>query len=182
MNIVFEGQSKKGTPIIIRYPEKEDVHILCDFINEVSRECTFIRFQGETITLEEETKYVDDLLVKIAKHETVMLMAMSENKLIGVTDIRMLDKIEKHVGIFGILLAQQVRNQGIGGILLRTVLDVAIKQLPQLEIVTLGVFTKNTLALNWYKRSGFVEYGNLPGGIKTKEGNQDHVFMYKKVR
>jgi hypothetical protein len=57
--IVFEGLSSKGNKIIIRYPVKGDVEQMRDYINSLSKEQTFIRFQGEKISLGDETKYLN---------------------------------------------------------------------------------------------------------------------------
>jgi len=45
--IAFEGQSKHGKNIVIRYIQKSDAEILCNYINTISQERTFMRFQGE---------------------------------------------------------------------------------------------------------------------------------------
>ena len=58
--IVYKGKSKKGNEIIIRYPEKSDLNELWRYINKLSKEKTFVRFQGEEITLKEEEKFVKD--------------------------------------------------------------------------------------------------------------------------
>ena len=71
MNVVFQGKSKKGKDIIIRYPEKSDTQAMRDYINFLSKEQTFIRFQGETISLPEEEKYVNSQLERIAKKNGV---------------------------------------------------------------------------------------------------------------
>lgn len=56
--IVFQGQTKTGKNIIIRYPLMSDVNQMRDFMNTVSKEQTFIRFQGEQLSLEEEENYL----------------------------------------------------------------------------------------------------------------------------
>ena len=45
--IVHRGKTKKGLDIVIRYPVEVDVEMLLKYINSLSKECTFIRFQGE---------------------------------------------------------------------------------------------------------------------------------------
>lgn len=65
---------------------------------------------------------------------------------------------------------------------MQTVIDEAIKNLPGLEIIELGVYAENDLAKQMYKKFGFVEYGVLPKGIKKEDGYSDHIFMYKGVK
>jgi len=63
--IVFRGQTKKEREIIIRYPLKSDVSALRNYINTLSREKTFIRFQGEQVSLADEKKYFVSYKLKI---------------------------------------------------------------------------------------------------------------------
>ena len=168
--------------IIFRYPTKEDLNAMWEFINMISKEKTFIRFQGEEISLEEEKKFLNSHLLKIAKKESVQLLVFFKGRLIGISDITMKDKIEKHLGVFGIIIAKDFRGQGIGKMLMEKVIDEARKNLSQLEIILLNVFANNDLAKQMYKKFGFVEYGLMPNGIKLETGYADDVLMYKVVR
>jgi len=120
-------------------------------------------------------------LERIAKKESVQLHVLSGNKIIGISEIDMKDKVEKHIGVLGISIAKEYRNEGIGSTLMRFVIDEAIKNIPQIEIITLGVFSNNSLAKSIYKKFGFVEYGSLPNGVKLEDKYVDFVHMYKKV-
>ncbi|MBI4226443.1 GNAT family N-acetyltransferase [Candidatus Roizmanbacteria bacterium] len=180
--IVYKGKTKKGLKIIIRYPVKGDVEMLLKYINTLSKECTFITFQGEQLTLEEEKKYSDNFIEKIEKDLAVKLLVFTTNKLIAVSDIAPSDKIESHIGTFGITVANEYRNQGIGKLLTELVLDEAKKNLKQLRIVKLGVFVNNPIAKIMYEKFGFIQYGNLPEGVKHKSKYVNHLYMYKKIR
>jgi hypothetical protein len=63
--IVFEGRSRQGKSILIRYIQKNDAEALCHYMNTLSEERTFVRFQGEQLTLEEETAYINSQLQRI---------------------------------------------------------------------------------------------------------------------
>lgn len=180
--IVFEGLSKKGNKIVICCPTREDAQIFCDYINALSKEKTFVRFQGEEIKLEDEIKYLDTQLERIIKKQTVQLLVFCNNKLIGISGIDMKDKTESHEGVFGISIARGYREEGIGEKLMQTVLEEAVRSMPQLRIITLGVFGDNTLAKSIYEKFGFKEYGRLPNGSLHKEQYVDHIYMYKNVR
>ena len=162
--IVYQGKSKKGTEIIIRYPEPTDTQAMTDYINTLSDERTFITYQGEHETLESETKYLVGQIDKIRKKRCIQLLVFANNKLIGIS------------------VGKKFRGEGIGQILIENVIKEAIKSLPDLEIITLGVFSGNIQALNWYKKLGFVEEGRLPNGAKLENGYQDHIYMYKTVK
>lgn len=92
------------------------------------------------------------------------------------------EKIDKHNGIFGISIAKDFRKEGIGSLLMKLVMEEAVKQMCQLEIITLGVFGNNSIAQKMYEKFGFHEYGNLPNGVKLPDGYVDHVYMYKKIK
>lgn len=53
--VVFEGKTDKGFPIVIRYPKISDLDQALKYINELSKEQTFILYQGE-ITSEADEK------------------------------------------------------------------------------------------------------------------------------
>ncbi len=179
--IVYQGKTKKGDEIIIRYPLASDLNQLFLYINKLSKEKVAITFQGERIKSREEKNYLDLHLKKIKKNEEVKLLAFSGKQLIGIVDIIMQEKIESHVGVFGLTIAKEYRNQGIGKLLLQLVLEEASKNLPQLKIVKLGVFECNDIAFNLYEQFGFKEYGRLPKGVKHQGIYIDHIYMYKRL-
>lgn len=181
-SIVYQGKTNDGRPLIIRYPQEGDAQILRDYINTLSSEQSFIRFQGEQVSIEFETKYLHEQLEKIEKKMAVLLFAFVDSVLIGNSGIEMKDRVEAHEGVFGISIAKNCRGQGIGKLLMQTVLEEAIKQIPQLKIVTLSVFANNKNAYQMYKNFGFVEYGMLPKGIICKGEYIDHIYLYKNVK
>lgn len=179
--IVFQGKTSKNNSIIVRYPKSSDAKAMHEYINTLSKERTFIRFQGEEISFNEETKFLKKQLQKITKNMSVQLLVFSNENLIGISGIEMGEKIDKHNGIFGISIAKDYRKEGIGSLLMKLVIDEAIKNMPQMEIITLGVFGNNHIAKKMYDEFGFREYGNLPNGVKLPDGYVDHIYMYKKI-
>ena len=180
--VVFEGLTKDGKKYLIRYPEIADVQEMCDYMNILSQEQTFITFQGEKLTLEDEIKYLENILKKIDENKAIKLLAFSDNKIIGISDITMKDKVTSHEGTFGITVSKDYRGQGIGKTLMELVLKEAESNLPQLRIVSLAVFGDNPLAYGIYKMFGFHEFGRLSEGILHKGKYVDHIYMYKKIR
>lgn len=178
---VYEGKSKKNISITIRYPTIHDAHAMWSYINTLSKEKTYIRFQGEEVSIEEELSYLESQLKQMSKEMAVMLLAFHRNELIGITGIDMLDKTEKHVGTLGISVSKNFRGEGIGSLLLQFIIKEAEVNIPLLEIVTLGVFSNNVAGMKMYKQHGFIEYGNLPKGIKLQDKYADHIMMYKRI-
>lgn len=181
MRIVFEGKTKKGTEILVRYPEIDDVEEMMNFINELSKEKTFIRYQGEQETLESETKYLKSRLEDIQNKKAVHLLAFSGNKLIASTEIHLQDKTEKHVGVFGISVIKDYRGEGLGKILMELVLKETKENIPGIKIVSLKVYSTNEIGRYLYKKLGFVEYGTLPNGIVRGDKFEDEIMMYKNI-
>lgn len=179
--VVFEGLSKTGDKLLIRYPKKHDLDALLAYINALSKEQTYIRYQGEEITLEEETQYLTSQLKRIEQKQSVQLLVFSGGELIGNTSIDLFDKTESHKGLLGISIAKEYRGKGMGKLLMQHILDEA-KNLPRLHIVTMAVYAVNTLAIEMYKKFGFVEYGRLPNGVHYRGNFIDEILMYKPVR
>ena len=82
--IVYSGKTKKGLEIVIRYPQKGDKKEMWRYINELSKEKTFVRFQGEEILFDEESKYLNNQLKKIADRKSVTLLGFSKNVLVAI--------------------------------------------------------------------------------------------------
>jgi RimJ/RimL family protein N-acetyltransferase len=180
--IVYQGTSKKGKNLLIRSIQQGDAEQMMEYINTLSQEQTFIRFQGETLSLEEEQKYLDGQLKRLERHEVVQLLTFCDGKLIGNSGIDMQDKIHSHMGVFGISIARDYRGEGIGKLLMQCVLQEAIKHIPSLRIVVLNAFASNPQALGMYKKFGFVGFGMLPKGIFYKGEYEDYVYLYKNIR
>lgn len=181
MKISFQGKTKKGREIVIRYPEIGNVEKMLNFINEVSRERTFIRYQGEEETLKSETRYLKLKLKAIRNKKSVQLLAFFNNKLVGESEIHMMDKTEKHIGIFGITVKKDFRGEGLGKLLMGLVLKEAKEKIPEIKIATLDVYSTNDIARSLYKKMGFVEYGLLPNGVSRNGKFEDVVLMYKNI-
>lgn len=167
--------------IQIRSLQQTDVEALLSFMNTISQERTFIRLQGEPITLDIEIRYVDDYVRKIAEHTAVKLLAWNGTELVGVADICLRDKIERHIGVFGITVKKEWRGKGLGKRLMEETIKEGIRNITGLKIIELGVFANNPIAKKMYEKMGFVEYGRLPKGIQYKGELIDHIYMYKQV-
>ena len=181
-NIIFQTKTKSGKTVSFRYPTIEDAQILTDYINTISAEKTFIIFQGEQQSLEEETKWLVGKLEKIKNNECVFVLAFIDNHLVGSSEITLKSFDQKHVGSFGITIAKDFRGEGIGKELMNLVINESIKNIKDLKIIELEVFGNNPIAKDLYEKMGFVEYGRLPEEIDHKDQFVDAVLMYKKIK
>ena len=179
---VFKGTTNKGLSIIIRYPTMDDVPAMQNYINTLSAEKTFIRWQGEQITLQEQENYARMILKKTEDKQAIILNAFYKNTLIAVSNITCSERLaDKHVGVFGISVAKEYRGKGVGKLLMQTIIVEAKKQLQDLKILSIGVFADNVIAQKLYKKLGFKQYGRLPNGFDHAGTFVDHVYLYKNL-
>lgn len=151
------------------------------YINALSKERTFILRQGEQISYTDEKKFVQEQIAKIKKDRAVFLLVFSGATLIGSSGITLGAGAKSHVGDFGIIIAKNFRDQGIGTLLMKLTLAEAKKRLKGMKIITLGVFANNPRAIALYKKFGFKRYGTLPGGVFLRGKFADEHFMYRRA-
>ncbi|MDD2482759.1 MAG: GNAT family N-acetyltransferase [Candidatus Shapirobacteria bacterium] len=180
--IIHTAITKTGKTVSFRYPTIDDAEILMNYINKISAEKSFILLQGEQQSLEEETKWLKDKLEKIDKNKCVYFLGFIDNNLVATAEITLGSFVKKHIGSFGICVAKKYRGEGIGKILMDSVIKESIKNIKDLKIIELEVFANNPIAQELYKKMGFIEFGRMPEGIKHKDNFIDAILMYKKVK
>ena len=176
--------TKNGKEATIRYPTLDDVIEMTQYINDISREDTYITFSGEQITLDEEKIYLLDLLKRIENGDSVNLLCVINGKIVGITGIERKISARRrgsHIGIYGISVKKEYRGYGVGLELSKSVIEEARKRMAGLKIITLSVYKPNEIAFSMYKKLGFVEYGVLPQGISFHGEFVDEVEMYLSV-
>jgi RimJ/RimL family protein N-acetyltransferase len=179
--VMYEGKLGE-IDVMIRYCRRDDVERLLEFINTASKEYTYIIFQGEQLTLEEESRYVEGYMKKIEDRKAIKLLVFHKDELIGVCDITPKEKAESHIGVFGLIIKKEWRGKGVGKLLMAKTLQEAEKNLKEIKIITLGVFANNPIAKRMYEKFGFKEYGYLPKGLLHRGELVDHIYMYKLIR
>ncbi|RNB80162.1 N-acetyltransferase [Brevibacillus fluminis] len=86
-----------------------------------------------------------------------------------------------HTGSISIMIRKEHRNRGLGRLLLQELLNWAERH-PDIEKVSLGVFSTNHRAIALYKSMGFVEEGRKINEFKLDDGEySDDILMYKFV-
>ena len=179
--ILYTGKSKNGTDIVIRYPKRSDLMALWKYANRLSKEKTYVTFQGEKISLKEEAAWLEKVLMRVKKKQEVGLSIFAGQQVLGMCGIRLGQKIKPHVGSLGLSIDRDYRGEGLGKLLMTETLKEAKKKLTKLKMVTLEVFETNKNAYNLYLKLGFKEYGRLPKGLAHKGQLTGEIFMYKKM-
>ncbi len=179
--IVKEFETRNGKKAVIRYPTWEDAEEVLTFANEMVAEDTFVNMSGIDYTLEDEQAFLLDAMKKMQTGDKVLLFCFTDGKFAGNTRVERKDQRflrSRHVGMFGIALRAEFRGEGIGRILMETIIEESRKVIEGLRMIELNCFSTNTAGLALYSKLGFKECGRLPAGILHKGEYVDQVTMY----
>lgn len=179
--IISTVKLKNNQEVVLRYPKWEDLEEMTSYINELSKEDTFIVFSGEINSLEEEARYVASVLHDMEFGNKVKVCAFAEDSLVGICDVSRITSgktRELHIGLLGLTVKKDFRSLGLGEHLMRTAIEEAKKRISGLRLIILRVYEPNAPARALYEKIGFAEYGRLPGGLKYKEKFYDMIEMY----
>ena len=175
---------KDGRQGIIRHVEKSDAgSMLKLFDATVARDAynvtTLADAEKMEMTIEKEEKYIIDH----QKDGAVILGAVVDNALVGTVRIRNDSKQRiAHVGVLSISVDKEYRQNGVATALITTALEWA-KNDPLVEKVALAVFANHTIAIDLYKRLGFVEEGRRIREFKIgPDEYADDIMMYQFVK
>jgi len=176
--------SKSGKNIILRYVEKGDAGELCRYINELSKEDTFIRFSGETVEIKDEEEYLNKQIELFHNNDSVSIIAVYNNQIIAYSSVDR-DFVNKkrslHTASMGLSVSKEYREDGVGRKLMSSIISEAGKHISGLKLIKLTVFSINTRAKSLYESLGFVECGRMPGGILFHGEYIDEISMYLNV-
>ena len=151
---------KNGKEVIIREASKEDAKVMIDFYNLVGGETDFLSF-GKNEFVKNLNEY-ENLLENTRKEDnSIILLAEIDNKIIGIASINSSPKSRfKHVGEFGIVIAVQYCNLGLG----RKIIDYLIEWANGNGVtkkISLVTSENNYRAMELYKKVGFEVEGIL---------------------
>ena len=173
--IIKTFKSKKGNNVIIRYPKWEDLDVVTKFVNTLIEEDTFLMLPEKQTRTSEATwmaKTFDD----IEKGKKIHLVAEVNGQYAGNCEIRIHDKRQSHMGDIGIAIARPYREEGIGRVLLQTLIEEGKNA--GLKLLILHCFQNNDRALNLYEKLGFKRSGTVPGVYAYKGDYVGEVTLY----
>ena len=113
--------------------------------------------------------------------DEVVLGCFYKKKLIGLANVdreKSNRKRSLHVGTFGISVEKELRGEGVGYKLGKTIIEEAKKKITGLKMIILGVYSLNINAQNLYKKLGFKEASCLPKTILYRGSYIDEIKMY----
>lgn len=171
--------SKSGKTLTVRLPEQSDLQRVLVYINDLIAEDTYIIMSGKPVTETEEKNYLTGLIKNINAKEEVCLYIFDGDKLVANGQIKKRVRRLSHIGDFGITVAREYRQDGVGSQLMAMLLEEA-KSIG-VKIVVLEVFSNNQRACHVYKKMGFTEFGVLPKSVVHRGETINLIQMYKKV-
>lgn len=178
--VIQTFQSKKGNSVVFRYLREDDLDGMLTFINTLIREDTFIGLYGEELTYEEEKKVFGEAIDGIKKGDKIIIVVEINGIYSGSGDLRRETvRRKKHGGNIGISLLKEYREEGIGTLLLKSLIDEA--RTMGLRLLTLTCFENNDRALHVYEKLGFKKVGLVPEACLYKDKYYGEVVMYLKL-
>jgi len=172
---------KFNDEVIIREPKSSDAKALMGYINPIIAEPGVGIMLDKPQSLKQENDYLKGVIKTIKSGKGVYLYAFKGDTLVGSADINLKDYKQSHVGEFGITVANDYRDIGLGSFLMKTIINYAKEKLVGLEIIQLGVFADNSRARHVYQKMGFKEVALMPRVIKNKGKYTDEVIMHKQA-
>ncbi|KAA0211319.1 MAG: GNAT family N-acetyltransferase [Ignavibacteriaceae bacterium] len=167
--------------LLVRVAEIEDAASLVNIKFDITKEHIYMLREPYEFhnTIDIELKRINDMLHNRNK---LQLVAEITNEIVGFLEFETKGiKKSEHVGSIYMGIAEHVRDNGIGTILLNTLIGWAVNN-NSIEKITLQVFSNNERAIHLYKKFGFIMEGRLKNDIKLRDGSYiDNICMYKFV-
>ncbi len=172
--------SKKGNTVVFRYLREDDLDAMLAYANALIAEDTFIGLYGEPLSREEEKKHLDETIEGMKKGDKIVVVAEINGVYAGSGDLRRETiRRKKHGANIGISLLKEYREEGIGTLLLKVLIDEA--RTMGLRLLTLTCFENNDRALHVYEKLGFKQVGLVPEACFYKDKYIGEVVMYLRL-
>ncbi|MCF6409111.1 GNAT family N-acetyltransferase [Pseudalkalibacillus salsuginis] len=160
---------KNGETIQVRTAFTKDANKVLKFNKAIISNSPYLLTTEEEfkITIEQQKDFLKQMLNDEGK---LAILAEYQGEIIGFLDFHNGNKKRvQHHGSFGMSVAAEFRNQGIGKALLTELINWA-KENSLIEKVSLEVFADNTNAISLYEKAGFTKEGRKLAAIKVDSG------------
>ncbi|MFL5814403.1 MAG: GNAT family N-acetyltransferase [Bdellovibrionia bacterium] len=168
----FQAKLKSGDAVTIRAGVESDAAALLNTlaVNLAQGEGQLWEEGEFAPTEEQERAWIRGMLENPGE---LLLVAEKDGEIIGNIDChRGARRRLSHTAVFGMSVMPPWRSQGLGEILLKSVIEWA-KGNPSLEKLELHVLSSNARAIALYSKLGFKEEGRLIKAIKYSDGRYD---------
>jgi len=165
---------------VVRRAEPSDAEGLTRLAEEVTAEpeAWLITTDGEWRSVGEERRYLK--AVKRYPHAAVFVAEWVDGRIVGRLSLaRDTHPASAHVADLGLMVAKDVRRQGVGWALMEAALDWA--RASDIRKLELHVFPWNDPAIQLYERFGFEQEGFRKGHYRRGDSDVDAVLMAYRV-
>jgi RimJ/RimL family protein N-acetyltransferase len=162
-------KSKSGVDVLIRSAVKQDAAAILEHSKSVIGEEIYQLTSGSEfkMTIEAEEKWIESHL---SKPNHIILLAEMNSKIVGLLDFSNGHRQRiAHTGEFGMSVEKSFRDQGVGSLLLKVLIEWASKN-TTIEKICLNVHSNNERAIALYKKMGFEIEGLRKKDLKYGEG------------
>jgi L-amino acid N-acyltransferase YncA len=167
---------KNGQEVIVREASKEDAKQIIAFYNVVGGESDFLSF-GKNEFIKNLIDYEEYLETTNGQDNSIILLTEIDDEIMGIASINSSSKSRyKHVGEFGIVIAQVYCQLGLGN----QILDYLItwsKSNGTTKKISLVTSQNNYNAIELYKKVGFQIEGTLKKQNYVNEVYSDTLMM-----
>lgn len=171
--MIFPTQNfigKNGRHYTLRSPQLADAVQMIAYLKTTAEETEYGLSYPEELnfTIKDEEAFISNYA---ADNGSIMISAFDGERLVGNACLSCVMDRKKtlHRATFGIAMLKSEWGQGLGRKILTELITFA-KQAGY-ELLELEVASTNTTAINLYKQSGFVVYGERPHSLKLKSGS-----------
>ena len=148
-----------------------DAAMLLEYLRQVGGETDNLTFgsEGMPFSVEAEAEFISSVENSI---DNIMLLAKSDEKIVGCASLSRLPRRMRHRGDFAISVAKEYWNKGIGSQLLNNIIAFAKEN--NFDSIDLQVRSDNKSAIHLYEKYGFKKIGRHPAFFKIE--NEDISF------
>lgn len=164
--------------ISIEKASPADAAAMIEYLKQVGGETDNLTFgaEGLPITVEAEAAHIARLE---NSRDGILLVAKEDGKIIGDASLNRLPRRMSHRGDLGMAVAKKYWNRGVGGRLLRGILEFAREN--SFEIIDLQVRSDNSSAIHLYEKYGFRKLFTYPAFFRIEERAVDVDYMYLRL-
>lgn len=176
MNKPVPFTTKKGRRIMIHQATAADADEMVSYLTELFAECKHLVTTSEEFNSspKEQAEWLKQME---RKNNHLVLVAKEEERIIGLlTFLPGNKKRTAHEGSFGMSVQKKYRGEGIGRILLITLINW-LNEKRGIERISLEVFSQNERAIQLYKQLGFKIEGRKMNAIKFDDGSYDDLLL-----
>ena len=151
-----------------------DAAMLLEYLKQVGGETDNLTFgpEGMPFSVEAEAEFISSMENSI---DNIMLLAKSDDKIVGCASLNRLPRRMKHRGDFAISVAKDYWNKGIGSQLLNNIIAFAKEN--DFEVIDLQVRGNNKNAIHLYEKYRFKKIGEHPAFFKIDDENISFYIM-----